>query len=284
MKLPRLQNCINETQNQKINIKKTKIIVFNKRGTTLQNEFNFYLNGAKLEISDQYQYLVLKLRPSGSFKTGVDELNDKASRAWFGISNTIYRNKRMEHEKVFSIFDSIITPIALYASCVWLPFNIRKSAFESPDKLLEAWGPLKAETLNQKYSKMILSVHTKASRLAVLCELGRYPIFISALSQCINYKLSLFSRKTPTNLIGNVLTEMMEMNNKGIDCWLTRVINIEKSLKIPTNMKCNKLSGKKITTILRGKFDSFWLKKINEFKKNDTDDQNHNKLRIYKTF
>ena len=268
-----LQNCLDKTQNfydklgLEINLKKTKIIVFNKRGTTLENKFNFYLKGTKLEITDQYQYLGLKLRPSGSFKTGVDELNDKASRAWFGISNTIYRNKRMEHEKVFSIFDSIITPIALYASCVWLPFNIRKSAFESPDKLLEAWGPLKAETLNQKCSKMILSVHTKASRLAVLGELGRYPIFISALSQCINYKLSLFSRKTPTNLIGNVLTEMMEMNNKGIDCWLTRVINIEKSLKIPTNMKCNKLSGKKITTILRGKFDSFWLKKLTSSKK-----------------
>ena len=116
-----LQNCINKTQNfydklgLKINIKKTKIIVFNKRGTTLENKFKFYLKGAKLEISDQYQYLGLKLRPSGSFKTGVEELNDKASRAWFGISNTIYRNKRMEHEKVFSIFDSIITPIALYA-------------------------------------------------------------------------------------------------------------------------------------------------------------------------
>ena len=131
---------------------------------------------------------------------------------------------------------------------------------------------------------MILSVHAKASRLAVLGELGRYPLFISALSQCINYKLSLFNRKTPTNLISNVLTEMTEMSNMGTDCWLTRINSIEKSLKIPTNMKYSKCSGKKITSILRGKFDSFWLKKINEFKKSDTDDQNHNKLRVYKTF
>ena len=124
-----------------INLKKTKVIVFNRRGITLENKFNFYLNGTKLAITDQYQYLGIKLRPSGSFRSGVEELNDKASRAWFGISNTIYRNKRMEQEKVFRIFDSLITPIALYASCIWLPFNIKKSALNTPDRLLKAWGP-----------------------------------------------------------------------------------------------------------------------------------------------
>ena len=89
---------------------------------------------------------------------------------------------------------------------------------------------------------------------------------------------------TTKNLIGNVLTEMNEMSKKGTDCWLTRVNSIEKNFKIPTNFKYSKFSGKKITTILRGKFDSFWLKKINEFKKNDADDLDHNKLRVYKTF
>ena len=285
-----LQNCIDKMQNfykdlgLEINLKKTKVIVFNRRGITLENKFNFYLNGTKLAITDQYQYLGIKLRPSGSFRSGVEELNDKASRAWFGISNTIYRNKRMEQEKVFRIFDSLITPIALYASCIWLPFNIKKSALNTPDSLLEAWGPLKAETLNQKCSKMILSVHSKASRLAVLGELGRYPIFISALSQCINYKFSILSRKTPTNLIGNVWSEMTEMSEKGIDCWLTRVTQIEKHFKIPSNLKYNKFSGKKITSILRGKFDCFWLRKINEIKNCGPDNQDHNKLRVYKTF
>ena len=92
---PGLQNCIDKMQNfyneleLKINIKKTKIIIFNKRGITFKNKFNFYLDGSKLEITDHYQYLGLKLRPSGSFKMGVQELQDKASRAWFGINNTI---------------------------------------------------------------------------------------------------------------------------------------------------------------------------------------------------
>jgi len=44
----------------------------------------------------------------------VQELHDKAQRAWFGISHTIFKNKRMEPNKIFALFDSLVTPVALY--------------------------------------------------------------------------------------------------------------------------------------------------------------------------
>ena len=66
----------------------------------MKNKFNFTLNGQHLEITDQYQYLGIKLRLSGGLNFAVQELHDKASRAWFGISNIIYKNKRMETNKV----------------------------------------------------------------------------------------------------------------------------------------------------------------------------------------
>ena len=144
-----LIKCTPFTTGLEINIKKTKVIIFNKRGTTLEKKFNFFLNGAKLIITDQYQYLGIRLRPSGSLKLSTEELHDKASRAWFGISNTIFKNKRMESDKVFGIFDSLITPIATYASRFWLPFIISKAGFNSIEKLMDTWGILKAETLNQ---------------------------------------------------------------------------------------------------------------------------------------
>ena len=37
----------------KINIKKTEIIIFNKRGLTLDSNFNFELNGQKVKIVDE---------------------------------------------------------------------------------------------------------------------------------------------------------------------------------------------------------------------------------------
>ena len=74
-----------------------------------------------MEITNEYKYLGLKLTPSGSIKVAVQELFEKASRAWFGISNTIYRNKRLEVKKALAIFDSLVTPVALYGTEFWLP-------------------------------------------------------------------------------------------------------------------------------------------------------------------
>ena len=122
-----LQNSLNkmgkfyDNLGLKVNLKKTQIIIFNKRGQKLDNKYNFVLNEKKVEIVDEYQYLGLKLRPSGSMTMAVQELHDKASRAWFGISNVVYTNKRMEVDNIFNLFDSLFTPVALYGWEFWLP-------------------------------------------------------------------------------------------------------------------------------------------------------------------
>ena len=132
---------------------------------------------------------------------------------------------------------------------------------------------------------MILSVHNKTSRLAVLGELARYPLFIKSVSQCLNYKLSLTSPAAkPTNLLKNALDEMKIMSEQGNDCWLLRVNRIESLLKIRKPNFYSKTSGKVISLALQSKFSIYWLKKVNEFKIRENDSINHNKLRTYSTF
>ena len=63
-----------------INTKKTKCIIFNKSGKVLTN-FHFYLYGNEFEITDNYQYLAAKVRPSGIFTFAADELCSKARNA-----------------------------------------------------------------------------------------------------------------------------------------------------------------------------------------------------------
>ena len=72
--------------------------------------------GIELEVSDSYQYLGLKLRPSGSITAAAEELSAKARRAWFSISSVIYKDKRMPVDRAFQLFDSLVSPVALYAS------------------------------------------------------------------------------------------------------------------------------------------------------------------------
>ena len=77
---------------------------------------------------------------------------------------------------------------------------------------------------------------------------------------------------------------MTDMTERGQDCWLFRVNKIEQLLNVPGNLKHNKFVGKKLSSILKGKFDIFWLSKINEIVTNKTDSFDHNKLRVYKQF
>ena len=211
----------------------------------------------------------------------VQELCDKASRAWFGISNLIFKNNRMEVDKALGIFDSLVTPVATYGSPLWLPYILPQNSLKSAEGILDSWEKLQAEKLNQKCCRIILSVNKKTSRLALLGELARYPIFIACLSQCLNYKLSLLKSKTRSGLLGHVMTEMTDMCNGGHDTWLTRVTQIERQLNLPRINHFSKTSGKAMTSLLKSKFDRFWLDKI-KTPKIGTDGLDHNKLRTYK--
>ena len=222
-----LQNSIDRVNNfysslgLEMNIKKTKVMIFNKSGKVLAG-YNFSLARVILEITDCYQYLGIKIRPSGTFSFAAEELCSKARRAWFGISNIIYKDKRMPVARAFQLFDSLVTPVALYACELWYPLNLSQKSFKSKPNLLSSWESFKCETVNQLCSRILLSVHKKASRLAVLGDLGRYPLALRAMSQCLNYRLSL-ARKSASSLLGLAMAEMRVLADQGVDCWLTRV-------------------------------------------------------------
>ena len=127
---------------------------------------------------------------------------------------------------IFRLFDSLITPIATYGAPIWLPFITPKNCLESSQGLMDYWENYKCETLNQKCAKITLSVNKKTPRLAVLGELGRYPLFLQSLSLCLNYKLSLFSRMGTNPLIGHVTREMEALNRANCDTWLSKVVKI----------------------------------------------------------
>ena len=71
-----LQNSINKTQKfysdigLQMNTKKTKVMVFNQRGLKLTKN-RFFAGTTELDVVDEYQYLGIKFKPSGSFPVEV---------------------------------------------------------------------------------------------------------------------------------------------------------------------------------------------------------------------
>ena len=282
-----LQSAINKTKlfydnlGLEMNQKKTKIMVFNARGLKLANlpEHNFCIGNRTIEVVDTYQYLGINLKPSGSLQFAVSELFDKASRAWYAISNVLYKHKRLETSRAFQLFDSLIKPVALFSSEFWLPTILSKKSFNSQGDLLKSWETLQSELLNQKLCRLLLSVHKKCSRLAVIGELGRYPLLISSLKHCLKYDWHL-GNISKDSLVSMAVREMKIMPH--LDTWHSKVQKIKTLLGV-TNVhgskdRVSKFLGKKLNSI----FDRFWLDQINATKPN-SNGVDHNKLRFYKT-
>ena len=183
----------------------------------------------------------------------------------------------MDIDRIFRLFDALITPVATYGSPLWLPYIMPKKNTRNESSLLDYCEVFKCEMLQQKCARIILSVSKTTSRLSLLGEIGRFPLFIQSLSHCLSYKMSLNSRRSSNNLINCLMTEMNSLASSGNDSWLTRVQNIENILKIPQNINFSKQVGKRISSLLKSKYDKYYLNKINEINFTDPD------MREYKT-
>ena len=197
-------------------------------------------------------------KPSGSVQFAATELLAKAKRAYFSMSNIFYENKTMKIDKAIQLFTSLISPIAQYTSEFWSVLSLPQKSFNSKDDLLHAWEVFTPETLNQQFCRLILSVHKKTSRLAVLGELGHYPLLMSSFIQTLKYKWSI-SLQDSNTLIRDALSEMESFSDLGHDCWLTRVRKMEQLFNIHNFHRYHKLElvDKSIKKRVRSLLDRF---------------------------
>ena len=100
-----------------LNIKKTKIMIFNKTGRHMRQ--NFYFGKDRLDTTRQYKYLGFLVTPSGEINSGLKDLKDRALRAFSKLKKKMGISFRNKPSITIKIFRSIVEPILLYASDWW---------------------------------------------------------------------------------------------------------------------------------------------------------------------
>ena len=114
-----LQNCLNNLNGYckkwklEANLQKTKIMIFREKGVKVINE-DFYLDNFQLMATKEYTYLGISINASGHLKTGIDNLIDKARRAWFAVQKILWKSKKRNIDTFITLFNNIIKPIAFY--------------------------------------------------------------------------------------------------------------------------------------------------------------------------
>ena len=74
--------------NLKINIGKTKVIVFNKSVRILKG-FSFLYDDEPISLTNEYKYLGILFKPSGTFSDAINYLSKNACKAMFCIRKSL---------------------------------------------------------------------------------------------------------------------------------------------------------------------------------------------------
>ena len=166
-----------------INLKKTKIMVFNKLGCI----FNLRIpSEGVIEPCSRY-YFGTTLTQSTSFSPGRKTLQ-KASRAMFSFLSEINLRAGAQPSTIQKLFGALVRSILIYNCEVWGAFLKSKSntSFEKfqanlfNDKLHHGF-------LHNHLCKHLLGVYSKVSNFAVRDELGHYPINVCLYTRLLNF-------------------------------------------------------------------------------------------------
>ena len=154
-----------KTNKLTINCKKTKCLIFNKTGRLIRE--NIYLEGNLLENVRQYKYLGFIVTPSGEIRTGLQDLRDRAFKAFQALKAKMGESFNGDVVTALNLYDVLIKPILTYASDFW-------GCLKMPQT-----NPI--ENFHMKVLKQILGVQKQTTNLGVLLELGRMPLNLDCI-------------------------------------------------------------------------------------------------------
>ena len=165
-----------DTWRLKVNIDKTKIMVFS-RGRQ-ETALKFFLNGKELEIVNEFNYLGIQLNRTGNFNKAINKQTEKATKAMYEVLKK-GRIHNLSIECQIDLFNKIVKPILLYGSEIWgFSKNIRY-----------------LEKVQLRFCKLLLKLKSSTPNYMVYGELGIYPLEIDIKVRMISYWCRLLSGK-----------------------------------------------------------------------------------------
>ena len=279
-----LQNCLNKLSSYcsmwglEINKSKSKILIFNNTGRLIATKFHF--NNTPLDHTRSYSYLGVKFNISGSFTDATMELYKKGLKAFFKVRKC-FENCKPKLRTLIHIFDHTIKPVLLYGSEIWGAFLSKKLLTGGDNFFFNLCKNFNGEKVHVSFCKYLLSVSKRSTNLAVMGELGRYPLMLDVLINMIKYYVRL-SRSSDV-LLSDALQLSSDLHQQGKKSWigcihaLLQYINVDE--KYILNLKS--ILKKYLFDKFKTRYNIIWKKQLFD----DRIGKNFgNKLRTYRTF
>ena len=151
-----------------VNVDKTKIVVFRKRGGLRLDEKWDY-NGLSIDTVDSFNYLGTVFYYTGNFNCNVNTLAGKALKA-LNVLTLSTRKYPIKYSTLFQLFDAFVGSILHYSCEIWGFGKFRQ-----------------LERVHLKFCKQLLNVSKSTCSIGVYGELRRFPLYITRHTRIIKY-------------------------------------------------------------------------------------------------
>ena len=174
----------------RINIEKTKVMVF-RRGGFLSRREKWFLNGTRLEVVNSFKYLGYIFTTKLSETVALDSVAIKAKQKTISLLKMMWTLRSRKPNLFFKLFDSQVVPSLLYASELW-------GLKEQPN----------VEKAQLFACKRFLSTITGTPNVLIHGETGRYPLRINSTLRAMKYWFKL--QKMPEDRLPRQALHMLE--------------------------------------------------------------------------
>ena len=161
-----------ETWGLRLNVTKTKIMIFEKGRHTA---YNFHINNQLIEIVSSFKYLGVYLYKNGNWYRTQKRVSQHASYSLHNLF-IVFNQIELPVSKKSELFDSLVLPVLNYAAEIW-------GAHDAPD----------IEVIHTKFCRKLLTVKRSTNLNALYGELGRVPMLIHRKIIMIKYWLKIIA-------------------------------------------------------------------------------------------
>lgn len=274
-----LQNSINMLNDYclkwqlSINIKKTKIMVFQQRNI-LDKKNNFFLNGEKIEKVLQYKYLGNIIESSGKFHSSHLELSKKGNKVMFSMFKYLNPISNVPLGIYKKLFESLVRPIVTYNSDIWY-MDFYEKIIQSSNRnknnskfdIISLIDSSFAEKTNLKFCKFVLGLSRQSVNIAARAELAQYPIDTFIKTQSIKYLIRLLNH-TSNPLLDDAFLLSKKLDSMGTYSWFSYITYICSSNNINLNhfknlnyLKCSNIINR-IKQTLKTNYEKAFFDKL----------------------
>ena len=228
-----------------INLKKTKILIFNRGNNLIKSEFT--INNVVLENVKSMKYLGFTITAKNcSFLPTLENLSIKATRTIYALNSKI-KISRFPIRLALKLFNTLIKPILLYGSEVWGPYT---------DFDYTNWDSSKIEMIHTQFLKRALGCNVNTSNIMTRGEVGVRPLLMDVNLKVMTYIKNIQERR---QAITYSALEFERNNDVG-----PNFCNYINKFQLMNDQEMLKETKGKIKIICQNKYDRDWLSKISE--------------------